>query len=405
MVAKRTFDNILDIIQTSNLNFQLQISPFSASISLKKSLVKDRAGTPRLPPPSSHPHTSISEFTALAAKNVKLENDLMILTDNYEKVVDDCEAARKTIQFLQSKPVVVKQEVKAETDETLKKTLIEKDALIDALHSEVNQLVKKHEGYESVIENQKVQIQDFEFASKKLHQISDKFKKELNEAKTKFKKETSDLIKEHRKEVKYWKKELGEETKNKIKLEKKIKDTLENTNVPIAPVEPVSSCLSSPTTLSTSSDETFCSICANPIENYIPKFFYGEPFNPFCDSCMDDDTSKLFSNPPPKPLVTQTNHSSLEAVAKEFDEFLEQFTGQGSSSKYAILASELVKSGETTLDVSIADIRKHNNQLVESINHLNYSEVFPQLCKSLLNFVKTKADPELAPTRLLVRLV
>ena len=43
-------------------------------------------------------------------------------------------------------------------DEALKKTLIEKDALIDALHSEVNQLVKKHEWYESVIENQKVHL-------------------------------------------------------------------------------------------------------------------------------------------------------------------------------------------------------------------------------------------------------
>ena len=70
-------------------------------------------------------------------------------------------------------------------DEALKKTLIEKDALIDALHSEVNQLVKKHEWYESVIENQKVQIQVFELSSKKIHQISDRFKKEIIGAKIK----------------------------------------------------------------------------------------------------------------------------------------------------------------------------------------------------------------------------
>ena len=49
----------------------------------------------------------------LLQKNVKLENDLMTLSDNYEKVADDCEAARKTIKFLQSKPAVVK----VETDE------------------------------------------------------------------------------------------------------------------------------------------------------------------------------------------------------------------------------------------------------------------------------------------------
>ena len=41
MMASIAFDNILKEIQTSNLNFQLQVSPFSAQISLKKSLVKD----------------------------------------------------------------------------------------------------------------------------------------------------------------------------------------------------------------------------------------------------------------------------------------------------------------------------------------------------------------------------
>ena len=40
MVAKRTFDKLLEQIQSSNLNFHLTISPFSASIFLKKSLKK-----------------------------------------------------------------------------------------------------------------------------------------------------------------------------------------------------------------------------------------------------------------------------------------------------------------------------------------------------------------------------
>ena len=39
MVAKRTFDNLLELIQSSNLNFHLKISPFSALIYLKKSLI------------------------------------------------------------------------------------------------------------------------------------------------------------------------------------------------------------------------------------------------------------------------------------------------------------------------------------------------------------------------------
>ena len=50
MLASTTFYKILDLIKSSNLNFQLSLSPFSAQISLKKSLVKDRSGMFLLPP-------------------------------------------------------------------------------------------------------------------------------------------------------------------------------------------------------------------------------------------------------------------------------------------------------------------------------------------------------------------
>ena len=51
MLASTMFYKILDQIKSSNLNFQLSLSPFSAQISLKKSLVKDRSGSFLLPPP------------------------------------------------------------------------------------------------------------------------------------------------------------------------------------------------------------------------------------------------------------------------------------------------------------------------------------------------------------------
>ena len=46
MIAEHTFDSILQQVKNSNLNFQLQLSPFSANISLKKSPIKDQAGVP-----------------------------------------------------------------------------------------------------------------------------------------------------------------------------------------------------------------------------------------------------------------------------------------------------------------------------------------------------------------------
>ena len=50
MLATYTFNEILEIIRTSNLNFHIQLSPFSAMISLKKTVVRDRSGN-CMPPP------------------------------------------------------------------------------------------------------------------------------------------------------------------------------------------------------------------------------------------------------------------------------------------------------------------------------------------------------------------
>ena len=77
MLASITFDKILKEIQSSNLNFRCQVSPFSAVISLKKSLVKERNGFVRLPPrvtaSKEYDHTALA---ALEKRNMKLEEDL-----------------------------------------------------------------------------------------------------------------------------------------------------------------------------------------------------------------------------------------------------------------------------------------------------------------------------------------
>ena len=49
MLAKKVFDGIVEQVQSSNLNFQLQLSPFSATIFLKKSFVRDKLGNMLLP--------------------------------------------------------------------------------------------------------------------------------------------------------------------------------------------------------------------------------------------------------------------------------------------------------------------------------------------------------------------
>ena len=50
-----TFYSILNEIQLSNLNFKIQVTPFAAHITLKKSALLDRNGNHAIPSPLSPP--------------------------------------------------------------------------------------------------------------------------------------------------------------------------------------------------------------------------------------------------------------------------------------------------------------------------------------------------------------
>ena len=44
MAASAMFDSIINQVRSSNLNFQMQMTPFSATIVIKKTLIKDISG-------------------------------------------------------------------------------------------------------------------------------------------------------------------------------------------------------------------------------------------------------------------------------------------------------------------------------------------------------------------------
>ena len=70
MLAENVFEDILDRIKRSRLNFHLQISPFSAYISLKKSWQKDRSGALLVP------SLDCNEVKKLSSENMKLKSEL-----------------------------------------------------------------------------------------------------------------------------------------------------------------------------------------------------------------------------------------------------------------------------------------------------------------------------------------
>ena len=304
MAASRTFDQILEQIQTSHLNFHLQISPFSAVISLKKSFVKDRSGVPLLPStPYTSQSTSVSDdIAALAAKNLKLEKDMRIMQNDYADEVSNCEAAYATIKSLEIQIDAAK--------------CVKKESVTNVLEESVK-FRKENDDLRRTIDIQNESMNNLEISNKKLRETANKLNKELNETKVKFGKKKKLIYKQHRAEIKSWRKELGEEIKEKIKLEEKLKENvvendepnIENVELPDSLLASNSLRLALPT-----SKETACSICSTTIANYKPKIFLDETFNPACESCDDSFPSddhdlvfKIVEEPTSERLIIKPN--------------------------------------------------------------------------------------------------
>ena len=102
MLTLNTYENIIDQIRSSGLNFQMQMSPFSAQISLKRSLVKERCGVNRLPlvtkvsevnqnrPQSEKLECVIAKLTA---RNLELEKMLETLKCEFATSIENCRHA------------------------------------------------------------------------------------------------------------------------------------------------------------------------------------------------------------------------------------------------------------------------------------------------------------------------
>ena len=71
--------------------------------------MKDKTGTPLLPPPCPPAKNESEEIVALAGKNALLERDVAALTISYKNAVDDCEDAHKRIQYLETSLLLKKE--------------------------------------------------------------------------------------------------------------------------------------------------------------------------------------------------------------------------------------------------------------------------------------------------------
>ena len=77
MAAQITFSSILSEIQHSNLNFKIELSPFSASITLKKTAITDSNGFSAIPthPSSFLLHQAHLEITKLSQEINRMKDE------------------------------------------------------------------------------------------------------------------------------------------------------------------------------------------------------------------------------------------------------------------------------------------------------------------------------------------
>jgi len=102
MEASTSFQNILAKIQASNLNFKLELSPFSAVIWLKKSFVKDKIGRHvALDEAQADVHDQ-SDIQTLSQKYQNLEKAYQRLQCDYQEALDYSEEVRIDNQNLKT---------------------------------------------------------------------------------------------------------------------------------------------------------------------------------------------------------------------------------------------------------------------------------------------------------------
>ena len=135
MIASQTFDEILQMIQKSNLNFVLQVSPFSANISLKKSLV------------TIPDQVSTEVLTAVQTKNVELENALLNIGSELVSATDNCESAHARIKLLEE----------------------EKDSAINTIEILEQKIAKAESNFLKLFEEKKPKIEAFKRQIKPLN--------------------------------------------------------------------------------------------------------------------------------------------------------------------------------------------------------------------------------------------
>ena len=132
-----------------------------------------------------------------------------------------CKHAYDTIRDLESN-LHIKQENVDVKENNLETDIENKSYEISNLCDLNKQLQNQSETLEASWQEHKIEIQDIKKCLQNSRCAENKLNKELNETGMNHDKETRDIIKKSRSEIKAWKKDLGRERSERIKVEKKL---------------------------------------------------------------------------------------------------------------------------------------------------------------------------------------
>ena len=160
MQASNMFNDILDKVRNSSLNFNIQMSPFTATISLKKLLAKDRSGA-YIQPTFSYsmaptPDKNL-EMYMIKSENIKLRNEVNYLKESNQKLTSELDVIKRNIQGIEidnekkakaaAKELAVKIDLVNEISKTNKNLIKEKSDILKDLQKLNDEMVNSKKDY------------------------------------------------------------------------------------------------------------------------------------------------------------------------------------------------------------------------------------------------------------------
>ena len=221
MAAAKAFDKILDCVKSSNLNFCIQLSPFSANISLKKTLVKNKAGFYLIPADDPILRTHEIENIELRKKVSDLEHVIADLKSRLGESETKCDHAYQTIHRLEGEARIKQENIdtkESDLNKALADHLEKKTIEISSLEEEKKQLQAK--------------IHDIQISLKNSISAATRLKKEVIDNRNNHEKELRLTTKNLKSEIKSWRKDLGFERSEKIKTERKLATVMNDLSKP-----------------------------------------------------------------------------------------------------------------------------------------------------------------------------